>query len=125
MNECIFCKIINGDIPSKKVYEDENVFAFMDINPKVNGHTLLIPKKHISDFNELSSDDLNNLFSVAKKLTPVLMKAVDAKAFTIGCNYGDSQLVKHFHLHLLPNYGVSLANTPIDEVYEKIKEIEI
>ena len=125
MNDCIFCKIINGDIPSKKVYEDENVFAFMDINPKVNGHTLLIPKKHISDFNELSSDDLNNLFSVAKKLTPVLMKAVDAKAFTIGCNYGDSQLVKHFHLHLLPNYGVSLANTPIDEVYEKIKEIEI
>ena len=96
----------------------------MDINPKVNGHTLLIPKKHISDFNELSSDDLNNLFSVAKKLTPVLMKAVDAKAFTMGCNYGDSQLVKHFHLHLLPNYGMDNSLKDVDSIYEDIKKID-
>ena len=124
MNECIFCKIINGDIPSKKVYEDDNVFAFLDINPKVNGHTLLIPKKHVSDFIELDNDELNKLFNVAKKLTPGLMKATNAKAFTMGCNYGDSQLVKHFHIHLLPDYGLNNDLKDIDSIYEEIKKIE-
>ena len=125
MNDCIFCKIVSGDIPSKKVYEDDNVLAFMDINPKVDGHTVLIPKKHVTDFTELSSEDISNIYGVAKKLTPALMKAVDAKAFTMGCNYGDSQLVKHFHLHLLPNYGVKEVSLEIDNVYEQIKGIEI
>ena len=124
MNECIFCKIINGDIPSKKVYEDDNVFAFLDINPKVNGHTLVIPKKHVSDFIELDNDELNKLFNVAKKLTPDLMKATNAKAFTMGCNYGDSQLVKHFHIHLLPDYGLNNDLKDIDSIYEEIKKIE-
>ena len=125
MNDCIFCKIIKGDIPSKKVYEDDNVIAFMDINPQVDGHTLVVPKKHLVDFTELESKDLDNIFNVAKKLTPMLMKAVNAEAFTSCYNYGNSQEVKHFHLHLLPNYGVSLPKTNIEEVYDKIKEIEI
>ena len=66
--ECIFCKIINGEIPSKKIYEDENVLAFLDINPSSPGHTLVVPKKHILDFQEIDDDDLLNLMKICKKI---------------------------------------------------------
>ena len=125
MNDCIFCKIINGEIPSKKVYEDDKVMAFMDVNPKVDGHTLLVPKKHITDFMGLENEDLNHIYGVVKKLTPVLMNAVDAKAFTLGYNYGDSQLVKHFHIHLLPDYGINKTSKDVEEVYKEIEKVEI
>ena len=120
--DCIFCKIINGDIPSKKVYEDDKVIAIMDINPVVDGHVLVIPKNHVSDFTELDNDLILHIYEVAKKLSKRLMDKLDAKAFTFSVNYGDSQMVKHFHLHLLPDYSIKEVSKNADEVYEIIKE---
>lgn len=120
--DCIFCKIINGDIPSKKVYEDDKVFAIMDINPVVDGHVLVIPKNHVSDFTELDNDLILHIYEVAKKLSKRLMDKLEAKAFTFSVNYGNSQIVKHFHLHLLPDYSVKEVSKSDDEIYEIIKE---
>lgn len=123
MEDCIFCKIIKGDIPSKKVYEDDNVIAIMDVDPKVNGHTLIMPKKHVTDLIEMSNEDIINVNTVAKKLVTRFMKKLDAKGVTCGVNYGESQAVKHFHMHVLPNYLLDKEKiVDIDKIYEKIKE---
>jgi len=123
MNECIFCKIINGEIPSKKVYEDDKILAIMDVNPKVDGHTLVIPKKHVTDFTELSNDDVLDIFNVAKKLGPSIMNKLGARALTCGINYGESQAVKHVHLHLLPDYTIKeKSDRDLEDIYETIKE---
>lgn len=122
MNDCIFCKIIKGEIPSKKIYEDDVVSVIMDINPKVDGHVLVIPKTHVTDYTELSDELLKHIYKVAKELTPTLMDKLNATALTFVVNYGDSQEVKHFHLHLLPNYLVKDGcEKTVDEVYEIIK----
>ena len=119
---CIFCKIINGDIPSKKLYEDDKVIVIMDVNPKVDGHSLVIPKEHVVDFMEISDELLTHVYKVAREVSSKLMTKLDASAITLGVNYGDSQLVKHFHLHLLPNYEIKEASMTLDEVYNILKE---
>ena len=119
--DCIFCKIINGELPSKKIYEDELVYAFMDIDPTVDGHVLLIPKKHYTDFMELDDDIIIHMNKVRKELTKMLMEKLNVKALSISFNYGDSQVVKHFHMHLLPNLLISAgAKNTVDEIYKKI-----
>lgn len=119
--DCIFCKIINGDLPSKKIYEDELVYAFMDIEPTVDGHVLLIPKKHYTDFMELDDDIIIHMNKVRKELAKMLMDKLNVKALSISFNYGDSQVVKHFHMHLLPNLLISNgAKNTVDEIYKKI-----
>lgn len=119
--DCIFCKIINGDLPSKKIYEDELVYAFMDIEPTVDGHVLLIPKKHYTDFMELDDDIIIHMNKVRKELTKMLMEKLNVQALSISFNYGDSQVVKHFHMHLLPNLLISDgAKNTVDEIYKKI-----
>lgn len=122
MNECIFCKIINGDIPSKKLYEDDKVLVILDVNPKVDGHSLVIPKEHVTDFMEISDDLLAHVYKVAREVSKTLMIKLDATALTLGVNYGDSQVVKHFHLHLLPNYEIKKASMSLEEVYSILKE---
>jgi histidine triad (HIT) family protein len=122
MNECIFCKIINGDIPSKKLYEDDKVIVIMDVNPKVDGHSLVIPKEHVTDFMEISDELLTHVYKVAREVSNTLMTKLNANALTLGVNYGDSQVVKHFHLHLLPNYEIKEASMTLDEVYNILKE---
>ncbi len=122
MNECIFCKIINGDIPSKRIYEDDKVIVILDVNPKVDGHSLVIPKEHVVDFMEISDELLTHVYKVAREVSKTLMTKLDASAITLGVNYGDSQLVKHFHLHLLPNYEIKEASMELDEVYNILKE---
>lgn len=121
MENCIFCKILNGEIPCKKIYEDDKVIGIMDVNPVVDGHVLIIPKEHKTDFIELGSDLLNHIYGVAKDLTPVLIDKLDATSMTFTVNYGDAQQVKHFHLHLLPNYSIKEKSKTVDEVYEILK----
>lgn len=122
MNNCIFCKIINNEIPSKKIYEDENVIAILDLHPSSDGHTLIIPKKHITDMIEMDNDTLSHIYNVAKKLTPTLMDKMNAKALSLRINYGTSQEIKHFHMHVLPNYGIKKASMTQDEEYEILKD---
>ncbi len=116
--DCLFCKIINGEIPSKKIYEDDLVYAFLDINPSVDGHTLLIPKKHYTDYKDLPDDLILHMNKVRKVLADDLMKKLNVNAMTFSCNYGDSQVIKHFHMHLLPNLHITYeAKKDIDEIY--------
>ena len=125
MDNCIFCKIVNGEIPDKEVYSDDKVIAILDLSPESDGHTLIIPKKHYTDFTELDSDILNHINEVAKKLTPILMDKMNATALTACYNYGDSQQVKHFHLHLIPNFRYSKPTMTQDEAYEILKDINL
>lgn len=120
--DCIFCKIINGDLPSKKIYEDEVVYAFMDINPSVDGHTLIIPKKHYTDYKELPDDLILHINKVRTKIGDHLMEKLGVDAISFSVNYGSSQEVKHYHMHLLPNlHNEYEAKRSVEEIYEIIK----
>ena len=121
--DCIFCKIINGDIPSKKLYEDDKVVVFMDANPNVDGHCLVVPKKHYTDFTELDDEIILHMNKVKKDMVKLLMEKLDVKACSISMNYGDSQVVKHVHMHILPNFIIETKpKRSIDEVYNLLKD---
>ena len=123
MDNCIFCKIIKGEIPSKKVYEDDKVLVIMDVDPKVDGHSLVIPKKHVTDFTELSDEDVLLIHNTIKKVGLRITDKLKARGVTFGINYGESQAVKHYHLHILPNYLLEeKSGKSIDEIYDIIKE---
>lgn len=119
---CLFCKMVNGEIPCKKIYEDDEVIAILDLHPSSDGHTLIIPKKHYDDMMKIDDKTLNHIFKVAQKLTPTLMEKMDAKSFSIRINYGGSQEIKHFHMHLLPNYGIKKATVTQTEAYDILKD---
>lgn len=122
MDNCIFCKIINGEIPSKKIYEDDDVIVILDLHPACDGHSLIIPKKHVTDMIEIDDDTVNKVWNTAKKLTPILMDKVNATAMSLRVNYGNSQEVKHFHMHLLPDYQYKKPSMSQEEVYGLLKD---
>lgn len=107
MSDCIFCKIIAGDIPSAKVYEDENVLAFLDISQVTKGHTLVIPKVHQKNVFELTPEVASNLFKVVPKLANAINKQFQPIGLNVVNNNGEAagQSVFHFHIHLIPRYG--------------------
>ena len=117
--DCIFCKIINGEIPSKKVYEDDLLIVIMDANPDSDGHMLVIPKKHYTDFTELDDDILLHINKVANKMKDLIYKKLNAIGIKLVNNYGVVQVVKHYHLHIIPVYKETLNNS-IDDVYDKL-----
>ncbi|CAM3179114.1 HIT family protein [Filibacter tadaridae] len=106
MTSCIFCKIIEGSIPSVKVYEDEHVFAFMDIMPVTKGHVLLIPKTHRENVYDLTEDEASNLFAVAPKIARALKEEFKPVGMNLLQNNGAfaGQSVFHFHLHFIPRF---------------------
>lgn len=113
MSDCLFCKIIAGEIPSKKVYEDEHVYAFHDISPAAPTHILIIPKKHISTVNDLTDDDLEipgRLFLTAKRIAKEQGFAEDGFRLVMNTGNDGGQTVYHIHLHLLA--GRQLAWPP-------------
>ncbi len=119
--DCIFCKIRNGEIPSKNLYEDEYVMVIMDVNPSVDGHMLVIPKKHYTDYMELDDKIIAHMYNVAKIMGNKIIEKLSANSITLLMNYGDDQIVKHVHLHLLPNYinGYKIGpQRTIEENYE-------
>lgn len=119
--DCIFCKIINGDIPSYKVYEDDLVYAFLDINPDSPGHTLIIPKKHYQDLVSIDDETLIHIMDIARILKKKLEEKLNIDGLTLIQNNGDVQEVKHFHLHLKPYYN-NKFDMDIEDVYKKIME---
>lgn len=123
MNDCIFCKIIKGEIPSKTIYEDETIKVIMNINPISNGHLLVLPKNHITDINDMNDNVINHSFTIIKeKLYPMLKKNLNCKGLTLCQNNELGQEIKHFHIHLIPRY----ENDNIDYNYNKdsIEDIE-
>lgn len=105
--ECAFCKIIAGDIPSKKVYEDEEAFAFLDINPRNPGHTLVIPKKHYDTLFDVPAGEAGKLFEVVKKIAAAVKSGVKADGVSISQSNSRAagQLVPHLHFHVIPRFN--------------------
>ncbi len=104
MSDCIFCKIISGDIPSTNVYHDEQVTAFRDINPSAPTHILIVPNKHIDSVNMMIKDDeplMGHLFFVAKDLAAKEGIADDGYRLIVNTGAGAGQTVPHIHLHVL------------------------
>ena len=106
MNDCIFCKIIKREIPSNKIYEDDNVYAFLDINPVNPGHTLVVPKDHYELLEDMPDDLLADVIKAVKKINIAIKKALDTDSTNIGLNNGKSagQLVPHMHFHIMPRF---------------------
>ncbi|MCF7798791.1 HIT family protein [Candidatus Woesearchaeota archaeon] len=101
MKNCIFCKIVTGDIPATKVYEDEHFIAFLDINPVAKGHTLLIPKKHYPEVFDFPKEVSEAHFPTIQKLESALKQALGARKIVLAV-WGDD--VAHAHTHLIPRY---------------------
>ena len=104
--DCIFCKIIAGEIPAYKVYEDDDVLAFLDITPVNPGHTLVIPKQHYDHLLDLPEAEANKLISVIKKITPAVLAGAGAEGFNLELNNGtvSGQVVNHVHWHIVPRH---------------------
>lgn len=109
MSDCIFCKIIEGSIPSAKVYEDDHVYAFMDVAPLTKGHTLLVPKQHVKDLFEMPEDVARNLYAAAPKIANAIKDAFNPVGLNTVNNNGAfaGQSVFHYHLHFIPRYDLS------------------
>ncbi len=131
MKDCIFCKIINNEIPSMKIYEDDIILAFLDVNPDSDGHTLIIPKTHYKDINDIPDDVLLHIYKTSKKIMKLLQNKLNCDGFSLLQNNGDVQEVKHYHLHIKPYYNGKKPNELIKhqefisdpkKIYEKIKE---
>ena len=126
MEDCIFCKIIKGDIPSKTVYEDDIVKVFLDVNPNTDGHMLIVPKKHITDFTEIDDETLTHIHGVIKQMKDLIYDRLGTCGLKIVNNYGSEQLVKHYHVHLIPVYedtkfNYQYADTDnVDKVFETL-----
>lgn len=131
--DCVFCKIVKGEIPATKVYEDDKVFAFLDIQPVSAGHALVVPKEHYESLSQTPKDILGEIFDVAvHKIAPAALAATGASGFNIGVNTGVAagQVVMHAHVHVMPRTdGDGLAHWPkkqmsweeISAVAEKMK----
>ncbi len=117
-NECLFCKIVKKEESSKILYEDKDVLVMLDAFPDVEGHTLVIPKKHFTDIYEIPKEELDKMFDVGKEIGEKLMTKLNKKSVTFLINYGDDQAIKHIHLHLLPDYLKRVKNKSREEVFE-------
>jgi len=104
--DCIFCSIVDGEIPSHTVYEDETVLAFLDANPLARGHTLVIPKAHHPQLQDLPEDDAAGLHEVLHELVGTVEEAVDADGSNVGLNNGPAsgQEIPHVHYHIVPRF---------------------
>ena len=127
MDDCLFCKIIKGEIPSYTIYEDDDVKAFLDINPETKGHTLIIPKKHSENIYDTDIEMLKNIEEASQKVGELLTEKLDCKGITRMQNNGYGQEVKHYHMHIIPRYlddSLTLKHNvhdiKVEEVFEKI-----
>lgn len=126
MSDCLFCKIIDGSIPSNTVYEDDKVKVFLDINPNTDGHLLVIPKEHKADLYEMDDDTLIYMLNIIrKKLKPILSDKLNIDGLTISQNNDYGQEVKHFHIHVIPRYKndkfpQNSACSKVEDVYHKL-----
>jgi len=107
MDECIFCKIIKGELPCSKVFEDEKFFAFLDIGPVNKGHTLVIPKKHYKNLFDMPEEELKGYMEAIQKVSKAVMKGVDADGVNINMNNESAagQVVMHAHVHIIPRFN--------------------
>ena len=118
--DCLFCKIINGDIPSYTIYENDYVKCFLDINPISMGHTLIIPKKHFLDINDIDSEYILKVQEASEEVVKILNKNLKPDGFKLVQNNGNLQEVKHYHLHVIPSYIKNKRNKNVEEIFKTI-----
>ncbi len=128
MDDCIFCKIVEGEIAKKEIYSDEKVTVLMDVFPKSKGHILIIPNEHVEDIIGVSNNMILNINEIAKTMIEKLMKNLGCDGVEIVYNYGINQEIKHYHLHLIPTYADNsdkgygyLKEEDIERTFELIK----
>lgn len=126
MNECLFCKIIKGEIPSTKVYENDDVFAFLDIKPVNPGHALVIPKEHYVNIHDMPEDLFGKVAVGAKKVADAILK-LGAKGVNIKMNNGKAagQDVFHAHVHVMPRYGNDTFSHWVGKEYDGNEREEV
>ena len=107
MNDCVFCRIASGEIPSSTLYEDQDVRVILDINPASVGHALILPKDHAASLLEYPSEKLGHVFEVAQKLGNAMKSRLHCDGINIIANCGQAagQTVDHFHVHVIPRYA--------------------
>ena len=132
-DDCIFCKIAAGEIPSRKIYEDSDLIAIMDLNPTSKGHSLIIPKEHCTNIYDIDEDIAAKVMKTAKKLATKMTVALNCDGFNLLQNNGETagQTMFHFHMHLIPRYegdqvGITwkpgtLTDEVKNEILEKLK----
>ncbi|MBE5906487.1 MAG: HIT family protein [Lachnospiraceae bacterium] len=134
-DDCIFCKIAGGEIPSRTVYEDELFRVIMDIEPAEKGHCLIIPKNHFDDLFTLGEEEATKMMPLAQTIATKMKEALSCDGLNIVQNNGEAanQTVKHFHLHLIPRYTgdhnqekliwnhAEVADAEMDEIFSKLK----
>lgn len=126
---CIFCKIANGEIPSKSIYEDEDFKVILDLGPATRGHALILPKEHASNLFELPDETAAKAMVLAKKLGKQMVDNLKADGLNLIQNNGETagQTVHHFHLHLIPRYqddGQHILWEPGEATQEQLEEIQ-
>ena len=130
MNDCIFCKIIKGEIPSRTIYEDDLIAIIMNINPATNGHLLVIPKNHYENLMDTPNEIITHSMDIVrKKIYPLLKERLNCKGLTISQNNELGQEIKHYHIHLTPRYDNDLLDfnynkdmiSDLDEIFNKLK----
>ena len=126
MENCIFCKIANGEIPSATLYEDEDFRVILDLGPAAKGHALILPKKHAANIYEIEDDKAAKAMLLAKKMACRMTKALECDGFNIVQNNGETagQTVFHFHMHLIPRYksGKAMLTWEPGELTDEMKE---
>lgn len=131
--DCVFCKIVAGELPAHKVYEDDKILAFLSIEPVNHGHTLVIPKEHHKNLIDTPDDLLCEIILAVKKLAPAIVKAAGADGYNLGVNSerAAGQAVFHTHFHIIPRFlgdghvswkHNSYKEGEMEEVVKKIKE---
>lgn len=128
-DNCIFCKIANGDIPSKTLYEDERFRVILDLGPATKGHALILPKEHYANLYELPEDTAGEVMKLAKKMMTRMTERLGCEGFNLVQNNGDlaGQTVFHFHMHLIPRYqadGQKIGWQPQEASQEELEEIK-
>lgn len=128
-NNCIFCKIANGEIPSKTLYEDEKFRVILDLGPATKGHALILPKEHYANLYDLPEEEAGEVMKLAKKMVVKITDKLGCEGFNLVQNNGDlaGQTVFHFHLHMIPRYQAdrqTIGWKPQEVTQEELEEIK-
>ncbi len=132
MEDCVFCKIISGDFDSAKVFEDNHIFAFLDVNPVTWGHTLVVPKKHYENLFDVDEETLTKVMVATKHIAKRVKNVLQADGVRISQSNGKEagQAIFHFHVHIIPRYqddGVSMSDVttarPAKADFEELKKL--
>ena len=127
MDNCVFCKIVKGEIPCIKIYEDDNFLVFLDIHPINKGHTLIIPKQHYNNLFEIDNKEiLENYFIIIKKISDVLKKVLNSDGNSIHMDNNVEQKILHSHVHIIPRFNddkIKMMSGGTDSKWDEMEEI--